>query len=196
MNSRNSPNRNHALSRKREHSALSLVEVVLALGIVAFSILTIVGLLGGFAKVSSATAGREEAAAAALNSIQLCLEGKAPDSANSAPISFTTVYDWVRTARTSPAMAKILYAYRDSPNPDGYLVSQTPPTGQFNGKIMAALILAPDLTILPDSQLVNTASAYNKSYLPLRIEIHALSSPSESLSATNLVDTYPSVISL
>jgi hypothetical protein len=195
MNSRNSPNRNPALSRKHQHSALSLVEVVLALGIVAFSILTIVGLLSGFAKVSSATAGREEAAAA-LNCIQLCLEGKAPDSANSAPISFTTVYDWVRTARTSPAMAKILYAYRDSANPDGYLVSQTPPTGQFNGKIMAALILAPDLTILPDSQLVSTASAYNKSYLPLRIEIHALSSSSENLSATNLVDTYPSVISL
>ena len=42
---------------------------------------------------------------------------------------------------------------------------------------MAAVILAPDLTILPDSQLAGTPSAYNKSYLPLRIEVHALSSP-------------------
>ena len=195
MNARTSPDRSTAIPRKRQHSALTLVEVVLALGIVAFSILTIVGLLGGFAKVSSATACREEAAAA-LNVIQLYLDGKAPDSANSSPIAFTTVYNWVRAARTSPATAQILYAHRDSANPDGYLVSQTPPTDQFDGKIMAAFILAPDLTILPDSQLAGTPSAYNKSYLPLRIEIHALSSPAENLSAANLVDTFPSVISL
>ncbi|MCX6972288.1 MAG: hypothetical protein NTV93_19360 [Verrucomicrobia bacterium] len=180
----------------RNHSSLgfSLVEVVLAVGIVAVAIPAVLGVMAVFSSSSSSTMDRGEAFSAA-SSLQLYLSGKVRDPATSSNVPFATVYGWTYAARQAPASAQVIYAYKTNAAQAGYTISRSAPAGTVGGKVLAAEILAPETRILPSSTLVSASSNYSKAYLPLKVSIHALSSASQPRTAATLVDSYPMVIS-
>jgi Tfp pilus assembly protein PilV len=184
----NAPSKNHCTL------GFSLVEVVLAVGIVAFAIPAVLGVMAVFSSSSSSTMDRGEAASAA-NLLQLYLSGKVMDPTTSASVPFATVQGWVHAARQSPSNAQVIYAYKTNATQSEYTLSQRVPTGTIEGKMLAAEILAPETRILPAATLVSSSSNYSKAYLPLKVSIHAISSASQPLTAATLVDSYPIVIS-
>lgn len=169
-------------------SGFSLIEVVIAVGIVAFAIPSVLGVMAVFSSSSSATMDRGEAASVA-DSLQLYLSGKVD------PLPFATVYGWTYAARQNESNAQVIYAYKTDANQSDYRFSQTPPSGAIDGKLLAARILAPDPRVLPDTALVGDSANYAKAYLPIKVSIYALSTPSQPLSPASLVDSYPIVIS-
>ncbi len=180
----------------KNHNSLgfSLVEVVLAVGIVAFAIPAVLGVLAVFSSSSASTMDRGEVASAA-NSLQLYLNGKVRDPATSSNVPFATVYGWTYAARQAPASAQVIYAYKTNATQSGYILSQSAPAGTIEGKMLVAEILAPETRILPAATLVSASSNYSKAYLPLKVSIHALSSASQPRTAATLVDSYPMAIS-
>ncbi len=169
-------------------SGFSLVEVIIAVGIVAFAIPAVLGVMAVFSSSSAATMDRGEAASAA-NALQLYLSGKVTN------LPFATVYGWTYSARQTPANAQVIYAYKTNLSQSDYSFSQTPPTEAIEGKLLAAEILAPDTRVLPSATLVSDSSLYTKSYLPIKVSIYALSSPAQPRTPTTFVDSYPMVIS-
>lgn len=169
-------------------SGFSLVEVVIAVGIVAFAIPSVLGVMAVFSSSSASTMDRGEAASVA-NSLQLYLSGKVTN------LPFSTVYGWTYSARQDPANAQVIYAYKTNSSQTDYSFSQTAPTGTIEGKLLAAKILAPDARVLPSATLVSDSSLYTKAYLPIKVSIYALSTPAQPLTPANFVDSYPMVIS-
>lgn len=169
-------------------SGFSLVEVVIAVGIVAIAIPSVLGVMAVFSSSSSATMGRGEAASAA-NSLHLYLSGKVTD------LPFATVYGWTYSARQSPASAQVIYAYKTNQSQTDYSFSQAAPTGAIEGKLLAAEILAPDTRVLPSAALVSDSSLYSRAYLPINVSIYALSTPAQPRTPATFVDSYPMVIS-
>lgn len=172
----------------------SLVEVVLALGILAFTIPAIIGVMAVFSSSSSSTMDRGEAASA-LNALQLYLSGKVRDPATSSNVPFATVYSWTYAARQAPASAQVIYGYKTNAAQTDYTFSQREPAGSIEGKLLAVEILAPETRILPSAAFASGSSNYSRAYLPLKVSIHALSSASQPRTAATLVDSYPVVIS-
>jgi type II secretory pathway pseudopilin PulG len=174
--------------KNHRSSGFSLVEVVLAIGIVAIAIPSVLGVMAVFSSSSSATMGRGEAASAA-NSLQLYLSGKVTN------LPFATVYGWTYAARQSPANAQVIYAFKTNASQTDYSFSQVAPTGTIEGKLLAAEILAPDTRILPSAALVSNSALYTKAYLPIKVSIYALSASAQPRTPATFVDSYPMVIS-
>ena len=172
----------------------SLVEVVIALGIVALAIPAIIGVLAVASSSSSSTIDRGEVASAA-DALRLYLNGKVKDPVTSASVPFATVYGWVYASRQSPASAQVIYAYKTNANQTDYIFSQTPPAGVFVGKMLAAEIRAPETNVLPSNLLPGDAAQYSKSYLSLKASIYALSATTQQVSPATFVDSYPMTIS-
>lgn len=184
----------NAQPKNYSSGGFSLVEVVLAVGIIAIAVPAVLGVMAAFSSSSSSTMDRGEAGSAA-NSLQLYLSGKVRDSATSANVPFATVYGWTYAARQSPASAQVIYAYKTNAAQSDYTFSQRAPTGTIEGKLLAAEIHAPETRILPSAAFTGASSDYSKAYLPLKVSIHALSSASQPRTAATLVDSYPMVIS-
>jgi type II secretory pathway pseudopilin PulG len=194
-------------------AAFSLVEVIIAVGIVALAIPSLLAVFGFFSDVSVSTNDRDDAESV-TRAVMLFLENEAGNTSASdttidAAGSFATVYQWVVAARGNPDDATVLYAYKprisDSGSTgtgetdSGYVASATPPTedqvSSFDGRIMAVEIHAPETNILPDTVLVPDVSNYVRAYLPMKLEIYALFSATEERTNTKLVETFPVVLS-
>ncbi len=177
----------NAHPNKHPSAGFSLIEIVIAVGIVAFAIPSVLGVMAVFSSSSSATMDRGEAASVA-NSLQLYLSGKVTN------LPFATIYGWTYAARQNPANAQVIYAYKSDASQSDYSFSQTPPNGAIEGKLLAAEILAPDPRVLPAAALVSDNANYAKAYLPIKVAIYALSTPAQPLTPASFVDSYPMVI--
>lgn len=185
----------------------SLIEVVIALAVVAITIPVMLGMFGFFSHTSADAVNREEAVRA-FDSITLYLNASAPDAATGTPLGtsagtspgqyFSTILGWATA--TTPTF---IYAYRtlNGSTSSGYLVSLTAPaTGTWQGTLMVGqikpLITTGNVGFLPNATL--TATPYTKAYLPLEVAIYGMHSTlaagQTSLSPAALIDTYPTVV--
>lgn len=168
----------------------TLIEVVLALGIFAVAIPAVIGMIGIF---SSSTQSMLESGAttSAVSVFEPYLNGEMQDVDKSS-VSFAKAYDWAYEARTGTET--VIYAYKESWDQAEHFISQKAPT-THDGPILAAKVLPVASNLLPADKFVASPSAYTQSYLPLKLEIHALSSASETLTPENFVTSYPMVLS-
>ena len=179
----------------------TLIEVVLALGIFAVAIPAVIGMIGIF---SSSTQSMLESGAttSAVSVFEPYLNGEMQDvdkslngemqDVDKSSVSFAKAYGWAYEARTGTET--VIYAYKESRDQAEHFISQKAPT-THDGPILAAKVLPVASNLLPADKFVASPSAYTQSYLPLKLEIHALSSASETLTPENFVTSYPMVLS-
>ena len=153
-------------SPKPPTSGFSLIEVVIALGVVAFVIPAIMGMFAIFSTSSAGAMNRGEAASV-VKAVQVYLNGKVKDQGTSAKVPFETAYQWVYEASESSARAKVLYAYKTAATQADYLVSQRKPAGSVEGKFLGVKIPHAREQAPPADVLVSDSTSYGKSYLPL-----------------------------
>ena len=181
--------------RSRDASGFSLIEVVIALGLVALAIPLIMGMFGSFSKYSVEIRDRDDIKSV-VNEVSLYLENEA--DLESGGDSFTTVYEWVLKASQNQDDAKVLYAYKPTGSDSGYTVSVTPPLDReisaSDGRIMAVEIMAPPETVLSKAELNSDVSNYGKAYLPLELHIYALSIAVGPRTKVNFLDSFPVVL--
>ena len=186
---------------EKSHTAgFSLIEVLIAVGLVAVAIPSILGLFGYYSQISVNNQDREDASSV-VSAIHIYLENEAAnEAANGDSSSFATVYEWVYDARQDPEEATVLYAYKDRDNDSHFTVSVDPPDedgdlDRIDGRILAVEIQAPDETVLPEADFVANWSEYRKAYLPLKMKIYALSASVEPRTGANFIDSFPVVLS-
>jgi len=194
-------------SRRNNSRGFSLIEVVIALAVVALAIPVMLGMYGAFNHASADAVNREEAVRA-FASMSLYLNAGAPDAATGTPLGvsapaapgqyFSTLLGWATS--TTPTF---IYAYRalSGSTTSNYLVSLTAPAaGTWQGTLMVGQIksLSTNGTsgFLPTATL--TATPYTKAYVPLEVAIYgmhaALAAGQTSIPAAALIDTYPTVV--
>jgi len=204
---------------KKKTDAFSLVELVLALAIVAVAVPVMIALIGYFSRTSADVVNREEAYRA-FSAVSLYLNGRQGDSSGTSAsttttIPFSTVAGWVLAAQTTPqpnGKGQLLYAYKTPGSTIGYLVSQTAPTTAVDGMIMVAEIKpavsntpttitsATTLTATAALATSGTVSANAKPYLPLEVALYAVSSSQQTAAwsagtvTPTPIDTYPLVV--
>lgn len=179
----------------------SLIEVVIAVGLVAVAIPTLLGMFGYFSEISVTVRDRDDIEAVA-GAVQVFLETGAGKDAGSGALpaagTFAAVYDWVYKARQDPDRATVVYAYHHRGKDAVYTVSTVPPgedeISLLDGRIMAVEIHPPGERMLPSSSLDANVSNYRKAYLPLELEIFALSTAEETRSPANFIDSLPTVL--
>jgi prepilin-type N-terminal cleavage/methylation domain-containing protein len=162
----------------------TLVEVVVAVGIVAIAIPAILGTLGIFSRVSDGLVTRWDTAAV-MSRFSLYLDGMLVDAARGDTVAFDDVYGWVRNASADPPVNQVLYAYKTDVNQAGYSISRNAPVNLVTwGKILAAEVHAPTSEMVSEGALVADAADYEKCYLPLQLQVHALSGPAQTTQRT------------
>ena len=173
----------------------SLVEVVIAIAIVALAIPVMIGMFSFFSKSSADAMNREEAART-FTAISLFLNGNAPDATTgNALVSshgdyFASVLYWVQ----NPGAPTLVYAYKapaiaGAPSTTGgYLVSLTAPAqGTWSGPLMVG-------SVKPIPNFVASfPTPYTKAYVQAEVAVYALSTAKQALPSTP-IDTYPAVI--
>ena len=184
------------LSNSKTNNGFSLIEVVMAVAIVAIAIPTMLGMFAYFSKASVETKDFSDSESV-TNAVLLFLE-------NDPQAGFETVYQWVTQARQNPAQAQVLYVYKKqqtSSQSNGpavveeaaYTVTLSPPQDSdislSDGRIMAVEVQAPDTRII---ETFTGLDAYDKTYLPIKIDIYAVNSPTQE--RKDLLETYPAVI--
>lgn len=192
------------IETRKPTCGFSLIEVAVALGVIAF---TIPALLGMFAIFSDTTGEVQDyvEVAASLGSLQHYLDGmaKEPTSLPGAitqeeldgRVSFERVYSWVYRARIDESSAEVLYAYREAVLPGQYIVSLAAPNqAEVEGKVLAMKIIPAPATVVPHSEITSDVTDYTRAYLPMRVAVHSLSGGAEEPSTLNFVDSYPIAI--
>lgn len=162
-------------------AGFSLIEVVIAIGLVAFACTAILGVNGMLSTNSRSVTDRQEASRV-LDAVSAYLRRSVPDAADQKVPSFQQIQTWA-TARQK------LYAYRsiNDTDPDRILISQTAPASSLLRDKMFVAEMAPASTSL-------VASGGNRSYTLFSVNLFAVSP-----GTTNVVDpslrigTYPMV---
>ena len=184
-----------------------MIEVVIALAVVALAIPVMLGMYGAFNHASADAVNREEAVRA-FASMSLYLNAGAPDAVTGTPLGvtgsaapgqyFSTILGWATS--TTPTF---IYAYRtlNGSTTSDYLVSLTAPAaGTWQGTLMVGQIkplsTSANIGFLPNATL--TATPFTKAYVPLEVAIYgmhaALAAGQTSIPAAALIDTYPTVV--
>lgn len=183
-----------AHSLKSRCAGFSLIEVIIAMGIVGFIIPVILGVQATFSYSSTRAMDRSDVASMS-HSLELYLNGRVPDPSSSATVPFSTVYGWVYAARQAPGKAQVIYGYKANASHTDYIFSQSPPTGNVEGRLLAIEILAPEQKVLPDDLLGSDSATYSKACLPLKVSVHVLADPFQKRTAGTFMDAYPVVVS-
>lgn len=197
-------------SRGKGGAGFSLLEVVIALAVVALAVPVMFGLFSFFSQTSANAVNHEEAARA-FTAVSLYLNGNSLDADTKIPLGgsstsntpgayFTTVLNWVQGGTQ---VLLFVYKSSDPTTASQYQVSQTPPgTGTWTGTLLIAQITSlymdkkNTVPFLPSATM--SATPYTKGYIPVEVALYAR--PSGSMpagaapSANSLIDTYPAVV--
>ena len=167
-----------------KQKGFSLVEVVIALGLVAIAIPTLMGMFSFFSNISTSTRDRSDIDSV-TNAIQIFLETS----------SFPAVYQWIKDARQSPENVSVIYVYKSINDDQIYTTSSTPPREDeitiLDGRIMAVELHAPGETLLPEATLGSDVSEYGKAYLPITLKIYAVVGVTHEPTRSNYLESVP-----
>lgn len=157
-------------------SAFSLVEVVLAIGILAFAAITILGLFGQLYR-SDEHVAEMRAAVGAANSLRDHLQNEA---------GFATVYDWARGGDKELVYASFLADEDGNPDPGGAVrdewfalpvADEAAIEATRQGRWLKG-VLRPHPTANPVAPASLPAiDSYPHSYLVMEIDIHVAADP-------------------
>lgn len=158
-------------------AGFSLVEVVIAIGIVSFALVTIIGLFGGMMKTSAENSSRREIVEA-VDALRQLLQGQ----------DFATSYSWVKNSKDllyvtyranadgtpNPASQTVAGKWID-PSTESATTYETARSGHWiKGKI----------TVSPSnpggSSLPATAASYSRTMVAALVTLDAIQNPAQS----------------
>lgn len=180
------------MKSKTKLQGFSLIEVVIALAIVAVAMPIILGVFSTLSSSSEKVRDLNDVESI-VTAVQIYLENETATTNR-----FDEVYDWVQQARANPDDAVALYVYRseigdadgNSDDEDVTLtVSEELPgvsdVSAFDARVVAVEFHAPEETLLPADDFPVSIDDYQRAYLPMRIDMKAavagVSSSSEDL---------------
>lgn len=164
------------MKSKNYRDGFSLIEVVIALGIVA---VTLPLILGVFARLSSSTDRVRD-----LHDVETLLAAleNYMETDDSTTDRFSEVYSWIVSSRgNSGSPGKVLYVYRPASTSVSdrgvitpFIVSEAVPDQDdvniIDGRLIAVEVHAPQETILTNSDLPFNVDDYPKAYLPMQLD--------------------------
>lgn len=184
--------------------AFSLVEVVVALGITAFAVTTILALLGSVVQQGRGIVDRQYS----LRMADALVE-------EIGTRDFSEVYDWAKTPTADARLHAFSYYAKPDGSPDpsaagnaakqpgDYVVSSVvlePGDAQYSqyeaarqNKIIAATVTVSPVNPLAAGDLPGAPADYPKGYLALRLTLHALEEPGVPISPRNRHNDYDTV---
>ncbi len=183
-----------ACTRRLRHAAFSLIEVVLAIGIVSFAIITILGIFGNVLKSSDSNTERRELAEA-IDSLRRTFQTE----------SFNTSYGWVTgnktllyvtyhandTGQPTPGAKDIIAKWMDPANPPQ-------PLAQFDAArsgrwIRAKLRLSPSNP--GGTSLPSNPDDYDRALIMAAVTLDTIATPDPNApSVSSLLETNLSIL--
>lgn len=165
------------MKSKINRDGFSLIEVVIALGIVA---VTLPLILGVFARLSSSTDRVRD-----LHDVETVLAAvkNYMETDDATTDRFAEVYGWITSSRgSSDSPGKVLYVYRPATTSSSdigeitpFVVSESVPDRDdvniIEGRLIAVEVHAPQETVLSDANLPASVNDYPKAYLPMQLDL-------------------------
>jgi prepilin-type N-terminal cleavage/methylation domain-containing protein len=173
----------HSLLGQSRPPGFSLVEVVIALGILGVTAPVMTGLIGSIQQTSERITDQQEVSRA-RDTVALFLAGKWPDATSGNRVSFAQWIPW------AAGQKRLVYVFRTAAASPQQAVSLTPPTGPIDGKLFVAELVP------PATAGVNLLGPEVPNYLPLSVAFYRTSPGAKvPVDPANRVAAYPMVCS-